>query len=101
MSKGKDIGRILNLVLKLTPIHYFSYIVFHTYPKIMKVALLETRCNKLSGREKKESLKIEVRHESYDPNKSGSKTRPESCQFDSGPLVGNPARLPFFESFSS
>jgi len=48
-------------------VHYFTYIFFHTYPKVMKLLSLENKLNNLSG--KKESPKIEVRWQSYGQNK--------------------------------
>ena len=38
----------------MTPIHFFAYVLFHTYQKNMKLVLLEARLNMLSA--KKESL---------------------------------------------
>jgi len=36
----------------MIPFYYFAYIFFHTYLKIMKLALSETKLNKLSRKEK-------------------------------------------------
>ena len=67
----------------MTPFPYFAYTLFHTYPKILKLVLLETRLNKLSIK-KKESLKNEVGRESYGQNKldclrPNLGTRPSLC----------------------
>ena len=57
------------LVLEMTHVQYFSYILSLTNLKIMKLVWLKTKLNKLSR--KKKSLKTEVIYQSYGKNKLG------------------------------
>ena len=55
ISNEKDISRILELVLKVLQVHYFDYILFHTYLKVTKLVLLKTRLNKFLEKKKHHS----------------------------------------------
>ena len=95
ISNRKGISRIFGLVLKMIHVHHFAYLLFHTCLKI----LLETRLNNLSR--KKMNL---LKWRSYmkvmfsQPSNPGRFLHPGT---QSGPLDGNPVRLPFSEYFST
>ena len=48
LSNGKDTSTISGLVLKMMHVHYFAYILFHAYLKVIELVLLEIKLNKLA-----------------------------------------------------
>ena len=50
--RSLDISLILGLALKMINVHYFTYNLFHTHPKIMKLVSLQNRLNKLSWKKR-------------------------------------------------
>jgi len=40
-----DMGHLLRCALKMTLLHHFTYVLFHTYSKIMKLMSLKTGLN--------------------------------------------------------
>jgi len=43
---------MLRLAFKMALVNHFGYVIFHTYPKIMKFVSVETRLNEHSGNKK-------------------------------------------------
>jgi len=47
INNEEDISRMLRATLQVPQVHYFTYILCQTWPKIMKLVLLQTRHNML------------------------------------------------------
>jgi len=107
ISNGKDISRRFGLKLKMTAVPYFVYIWFHTYLKLMKLFLLETRRKKLWSKKKRitqnegQTWKLwpkQIGLSTGQPRNPGGFLLPRT---ETGPLAGELARFSLSESFST